>query len=96
MNKADQKIITVTLKKPIPYGDGTLDKLDLRTPTAGDLRGVNLGDLYQLNTDTVLKVMPRIAQENITSEQLNALSMPDLLTITQELTNFFELGNGAA
>jgi len=92
MEKLKQNLIRVDFKTPLPYGKETLDGLDIRTPLAGDLRGLKLGELYSLNVDDVLKLVPRISQQAVTSEQLAKLPLTDLNLLSKTLMDFFTGG----
>jgi len=80
---------TFALTTPIPYGDKTLDALTLRAPCAGDLRGIRLSRLEEVDTDTVLSLVPRIATPHVVAAQLDALSPHDTLRLAAEVVGFF-------
>lgn len=80
---------TVTLTTPIPYGDKTLDTLTMRRPNAGDLRGLKLSRLEEVDTDTVLTLVPRIASPHVVAAQLDALTPYDTLMLATEVVGFF-------
>ena len=63
---------TVTLDSPIQRGETTIDKLQLRKPRSGELRGLSLVDLGQLKVDALTKVLPRITVPPLTVS-VNAL-----------------------
>jgi len=83
-------IRTVTLARPIPYGEGqTLDTLRLRQPCAGDLRGLKLTRLEEAEVDSILTIIPRISVDAVSPAQLAALHPVDLLALTAEVLGFF-------
>lgn len=80
---------TVTFDEPITYGKDKLDKIQLRRPKAGDLRGVKLSEVGDLSTDEILKITPRIAIPAVTAGQLNELDSADLLKLGAAIAGFF-------
>jgi|GEM_PF-1560437 len=81
---------TVTLTRPIPLGETkTLDRLRLRAPKAGDLRGLKLARLEEAEVDAVLTIVPRISLDAVAAVHLAELHPADLLTLTAEVLGFF-------
>ncbi|KAA5602615.1 phage tail assembly protein [Roseospira marina] len=84
------EIRTVTLHHPIPFGkDKTLDRIRLRAPKAGDLRGLRLARLEEAETDAILTIVPRISLDAVAGVHLAELHPSDLLTLTAEVLGFF-------
>ncbi|MGB0694009.1 MAG: phage tail assembly protein [Rhodospirillaceae bacterium] len=81
---------TVTFATPIPYGEETLSEISLRKPTAGDLRGLKLMSVLELETNSLLTLVPRLATPAVTSGQLQALSPGDLIKMAGVIGGFFE------
>src|SRR3546814_12194013 len=63
----NRNFVTVTLDDPITIGETVIDKVTLRKPKAGELRGLTLDDLITSDIDTLLKLMPRISKNGSTS-----------------------------
>lgn len=82
-------IKTVRLSQPICYGDDRLEEISLRRPTAGDLRGIRLARIEEVDVDTVLTITPRIATTPVTAAQLSQLDPADLVTVATEIVGFF-------
>ncbi len=79
----------VPLHKPIPYGDGTLSELSFRRPMAGDLRGMKLGGLAEMDVDTVLKIAARTSTVHLTEAHLAALDPADFIQVADQVGGFF-------
>ncbi len=88
-NPKNVKSITTTLKYPIPYGDKKLDKITMRKPYGGDLRGVSLTALGTMKTDELFILLPRISSVALTDPQLNTIDPTDILAIFTDLNAFF-------
>ncbi len=80
---------TVTLSQPIMRGTDQVTALDLRRPTAGELRGTKLIELVQMETNMVLTVLPRICSPTITEAEAAALDPFDLFQIATVTSEFF-------
>ena len=74
---------TITLKNPITNGKATIETIDVREPSAGDLRGVKLYDVFQGDTAAYIDMLPRITTPSLTKAQVAMLSLPDLLQIME-------------
>lgn len=81
---------TVTLDEPIKRGDQTISQITLRRPRAGELRGVSLMDLAQLDVAALTKVLPRISLPTLTENDVSNLDPADLLALGAELAGFFQ------
>ncbi|WP_027818836.1 phage tail assembly protein [Paraburkholderia bannensis] len=72
---------THTLDTPITRGGQTIDKLTLRKPSAGELRGVSLADLVNLDVSALSKVLPRITTPTLTEFDVAQLDPADLVQL---------------
>lgn len=79
---------TVTLDTPIARQGGDITAVTLRKPTAGELRGVQLGSLLQMEVSALLTVLPRITQPSLTAPELASMDPADLLQIGTEVAGF--------
>jgi len=82
--------IDIKLKHPLAYGDTTIEKLTLRRPMGGDLRGVKLIQLSELNSDVLFTLLPRIASPALTAAHVQLLDPYDTVSIMQEMSGFFQ------
>jgi hypothetical protein len=80
---------TFTFEQPIPYGDKQLSEITLRRPQAGDLRGVKLMGLHQMEVDTFTTLVPRISTPAVTAGQLAAMDPYDTVRLMEVVTDFF-------
>ncbi|HEY9092044.1 phage tail assembly protein [Parasphingorhabdus sp.] len=85
----DKKLDTVTLSTPIIVGDKTIDKLTLRKPTAGELRGLSLQDIMTTEVTAMLSIIPRICEPALNPEQVNGLEVDDFSMIAGTIRGFF-------
>lgn len=72
---------THTLDTPITRGGQTIDKITLRKPSAGELRGVSLADLVNLDVSALSKVLPRITTPTLTEFDVAQLDPADLVQL---------------
>lgn len=83
------KTVPVSLEEPITRGDQKIDKLTLRRPQSGELRGVRLADLTNGDVSAVLTVLPRISNPTLTPTEAAELDPVDLAAVTSEIIGFF-------
>ncbi|MGS0740449.1 phage tail assembly protein [Glaciimonas sp. GG7] len=80
--------VTVILDEPILRGDTTITEIQLRKPKAGELRGVSLVDVANLDVMALQKVLPRITQPTLTTQDVNNLDLADLMALGAEVAYF--------
>lgn len=80
--------VTVTLDEPLQRGETTITELQLRKPKAGELRGVSLVDVANLDVMALQKVLPRITQPTLTVQEVNNLDLADLMSLGAEVAYF--------
>ncbi|OLU22484.1 phage tail protein [Pseudomonas sp. PA15(2017)] len=78
----------VELDTPISRGETTISHLTLRKPSAGELRGVSLAELLQLDVTAVRKVLPRISNPTLTDQEIGRMDPADLLDVAAKVAGF--------
>lgn len=70
-------------------GDETLDvmSVEMREPGAGELRGLKIFDVVQMDVNACRQLVPRIT--TITANEFDSLSPKDLTTLCNECAAFF-------
>ena len=76
------------LHRPIVRGEHTITHLQLREPSAGELRGLSLAELLQMQTTALVTLLPRVTEPPITKPEASALSAADLITLGGEVLGF--------
>lgn len=79
---------TITLETPLKIGDSEVTSITLRKPAAGELRGLNLTDLLQMDVSATIKLLPRISEPTLTEQHAAALDPADLTQIASEVAGF--------
>ena len=87
MSKAELK--TVKLETAITRGDSTINEIKLRKPKAGELRGLSLSDLLNLDVNAVATLLPRISDPILTKQDIDDMSVENLVLLAGEAANFF-------
>ncbi|EJO59507.1 hypothetical protein FEP39_00566 [Burkholderia multivorans] len=72
---------TYELDTPIVRGSQTITSVTLRKPNAGELRGVSLSDLVNLDVAALSKVLPRISTPTLTDRDVFNLDPADLVQL---------------
>lgn len=80
---------TVTLETPIKRGDQVITDVAVRKPAAGELRGVQLASLLQLDVAALIAVLPRVTSPTLTTHELGQLDPADLLAFGGKVVDFF-------
>ena len=87
-NKPNDTEKVIKLDAPIQRGDTTIDQITIRKPNAGELRGVSLIELAQINVTALQTVIPRISNPILTVHDVAKLDIADLLEIGTVVTTF--------
>lgn len=80
--------VTIQLDEPIQRGDNTINEIQLRKPKSGELRGVSLVDVANLQVLALQKVLPRITTPTLTTLDISNLDPADLMSIGAEVSYF--------
>lgn len=70
---------TVELDDPVKRGNAVIESIDIRKPSAGELRGVSLMDVAQMDVSALRKVLPRITNPSLTDAEIGNLSLSDMM-----------------
>lgn len=85
-NQLDEN--TVALDTPIQRGKQIISTVTLRKPCAGELRGIHLAELLNLDVASLIKVIPRISSPGITAPEAAGMDPADLLAIGGKVVGF--------
>lgn len=78
---------TITLSAPVKRGETEITKVTLRTPSAGDLRGMMLTMVFQMEFKTMATLIPRLC--DLTPDELTRLPLSDFTKLCVETLGFF-------
>lgn len=83
--------VTVNLDTPIDRPGDKGEKIEtiaLRKPMAGELRGLSLADVLNLDVDSITKLVPRISNPTLTEPEVRAMDPADLVECGKEIAGF--------
>lgn len=80
--------ITVALDTPIKRDDKAVETVDLRKPMAGELRGLSLAEVINLDVDSITKLIPRISNPTLTEHEVRNMDPADLTECGKEIAGF--------
>lgn len=80
--------ITITLETPITRGETKITSIILRKPRAGELRGINLMSLAQMDVASLQTIIPRISNPILTTQDVANLEPCELMEIGVEVASF--------
>lgn len=78
----------VTLDAPIKREGGDIKEVHLRKPMAGELRGLSLTDLLQMDVNALTKLLPRITVPSVTEEDVKRMDPADLVQLGGTVAGF--------
>lgn len=76
-----------TLAHPLKRGDQEMTQITLRKPGAGELRGIKLLDVMQMDVTAHAAIVPRIS--DITKDEFWQLEAEDLAEVMGSVVGFF-------
>lgn len=78
----------VELDEPINRGGQKINKITLRRPKSGALRGLNLIDVAHLDVTSLVKLLPRISDPALTEYDVQNMDLADLTALGTEVAGF--------
>ncbi len=88
-DKTAEKTHDVTLSAAVKIDGKDVTGIDLRKPQTGELRGLKMTDVLQMDTDGQIKLLPRITQPALTSAQVASLDPADFIALCGKAVLFF-------
>ncbi|MBR3371165.1 MAG: phage tail assembly protein [Rhodobacteraceae bacterium] len=84
------KLNRVTLSAPLDRGGGdTITELVVMKPTVGALRGLQLAMVQMQDVNALAKLLPRITQPPLATEEVFALDPADFAALANIVSLFF-------
>lgn len=78
----------IELDEPLKRGEQTIDRITLRKPKSGELRGVSLADVLQMQTDALITLIPRLSSPSLTAAEVRQMDPADLVQCGGEIAGF--------
>lgn len=78
----------VELETPILMGNNQITSVTVRKPNVQALSGVSIQQLYNYETDALVKVLPRVTTPALTAHQVKSLDVVDLIQLGGQVVNF--------
>lgn len=79
----------ITLETPIQQGEKEITEITLRKPQAGELRGLSIVELLNMDVQSICILLPRISTPMITKEQAAKMDTVDICQVGGVVANFF-------
>lgn len=79
---------TLTLNTPITAGEQTISAVTLRKPSVSAMRGIATFELLRMDTDTLIRLLPRISEPTLTTAHLNQMDCADLVRLGATVSGF--------
>lgn len=84
----DKKDNSIILEEPIVRGEQTITELHFRKPKSGELRGLSLTDILNLDVNALQTLLPRITVPTITKQEVERMDVSDLLQAGAKVADF--------
>ena len=78
----------IPLETPIKRGETEITELQLRKPASGELRGLSLSALINMDAGAVITLLPRITTPTLTADEAARLDPADLTVCAGEIACF--------
>jgi hypothetical protein len=85
---ADDNSQLIELDEPIKRGTTEITEVTLRKPVSGELRGVSLMELAQMDVQALRKVLPRISSPSLTDVEVSRMDPADLMQCGVAVASF--------
>lgn len=78
----------IELRKKLTEGKTEITSVKLMEPSAGSLRGLQLGPLVQMDVNSIIKLLPRITDPILTEDHVAELHPADLAMMGALVSGF--------
>lgn len=85
---ADDNNQVIELDEPIKRGNSDITSITLRKPVSGELRGVSLMELANMDVLALRKVLPRISSPSLTDVEVGRMDPADLMQCGVAVASF--------
>lgn len=80
--------IDIALDQPIQRGDQTITSVSVRKPGPGELRGLTLKAVGEVEFDTMIKLLPRVTTPALTTAEVSVMDLGDFTALATEVAGF--------
>ncbi len=80
---------TVKLQTPLQIGEKKIHEITVREPKAGELRGIKLLDVIQMDVAAYETLLPRITDPALTVDQIRDFSASQIMEFMDKVGNAF-------
>lgn len=79
----------VILSKPLTWGGRTIETVTMRRPMSGDLRGIKIAGISEMDVNTILALVPRISMVPMPAQVVNDIDPADVVALGEAISGFF-------
>lgn len=79
---------SVTLDRPLHRGGKEIATVQVRKPSSGELRGLSISALLNLDYGSLEKLLPRVTLPRLNAPDIAALDPADLVQLGSEVMDF--------
>jgi len=79
----------ITLQTPLQRDKEKVTEISLRKPKAGEMRGLQLTMILQMDVATLQKLLPRVTEPALTPAELDQMDIDDFSALAFEVLGFF-------
>lgn len=79
---------TIELDEPVIRGEQEIRTVQLRKPRAGELRGISLQALAEMDVSALQRLLPRITLPSLTANEVAALDLADITAMGVKVSTF--------
>ena len=79
----------VTLSTPVKIDGKDVTAINLRRPKTGDMRGLKIRAVHEMDVDTFTRLLPRITMPPLSPAQIADLELPDFVALSEKAFLFF-------
>lgn len=81
-------MIVITLDTPITRGETTIGFVTVRKPGPGELRGLTLKAIGEVEFGAMIKLLPRVTEPALTEAEVSTMDIADFTSLAVEVAGF--------
>ncbi|WP_323842939.1 phage tail assembly protein [Moraxella sp. Pampa] len=78
----------ITLTHGVKLGDNTINDITVNKPFVSHLKGISLTKLFNMDTEELLKLIPRVTSPSIPQPALERMQITDFTFLVGEVVGF--------
>jgi hypothetical protein len=83
-----KKFTDVILETPILRGETKIEKITIRKPAPGEMRGLRLSELMNSDVSALITIIPRVSDPALIEQEIEVMEVDDFTALGNAVVDF--------